>query len=106
MRNNWLNLRNDKKPFVFPDMYDNSKSWNASFSHLDVIYQLEQTSVIKQGNRLNYKCLHPHSIERQNLKQALKEYSVTPLWLPFEHLDPPTNSFQTGKEHKFLLKCL
>ena len=40
VRNNWLNLRNDKKTFVFPDMYDNSKSWNASFSHLDVIYQL------------------------------------------------------------------
>ena len=58
-------------------MYDNSKSWNASFSHLDVIYQLEQTSVIKQGNRLNYKCLHPHSIERQNMKLALRVFCDT-----------------------------
>ena len=55
-------------------MYDNSKSWNASFSHLAVIYQLEQTSVIKQGNRLNYKCLHPHSIERLNVKLALRVF--------------------------------
>ena len=47
-----------------------SKSWNALFSHLDMTYQLEQTSVIKQGNRLNYKYLHPHSIERQNVKLA------------------------------------
>ena len=58
-------------------MYDNSKSWNASFSHLDVIYQLEKTSVIKQGNRLNYKCLHPHSIERQNVKLALRVFCDT-----------------------------
>ena len=66
-----------KKTFVFPDMYDNSKSWNASFSHFDVIYQLEQTSVIKQGNRLIYKCLHPHSIERQNVKLALRVFCDT-----------------------------
>ena len=58
-------------------MYDNSNSWNASFSHLDVIYQLEQTSVIKQGNRLNYKCLHPHNIERQNVKLALRVFCDT-----------------------------
>ena len=58
-------------------MYDNSKSWNASFSHLDVIYQLEQTSVIKQGNRLNDKCLHPYSIERQNVKLALRVFCDT-----------------------------
>ena len=31
VRNNWLNLRNDKKKHLFfPDVYDNSKSWNAS----------------------------------------------------------------------------
>ena len=58
-------------------MFDNSKSWNASFSHLDVIYQLEQTSVIKHGNRLNYKFLHPHSIERQNMKLALRVFCDT-----------------------------
>ena len=66
-----------KNIFFLPDMYDNSKSWNASFSHLDVIYQLEQTSVIKQGNRLNYKCLHPHSMERHNVKLALRVFCDT-----------------------------
>ena len=30
VRNKWPNIRNDLKTFVFPDMYDNSKSWNAS----------------------------------------------------------------------------
>ena len=55
----------------------NSKSWNTSFSHLDVIYQLEQTSVIKQGNRLNYKCLHPHLIEMQNVKLTLRVFCDT-----------------------------
>ena len=78
-------------------MYDNSQSWNALFSYLDVICQLEQTSVIKQGNRLNYKCLHPHSIERLNMK--LTQYSVTSLCLPFELLDPPT-----GIEYNVFLK--
>ena len=31
---------------------------------------------------------------------------MTPLWLLFEHLDPPRSSFQTGREYKFFIEII
>ena len=66
--NNWLNLKDDQKTFDIPDITNKDIIWAASFSHFEVLYELEQTSLIKQAHRLNYKSFHPHSIERQNVK--------------------------------------
>ena len=72
VRNNWINLRNNQKTFDFPDMTDKNTILAASFSHFEVMYNMEQTSLVKQATRLNYKSLHPHSIERQNVKLVLR----------------------------------
>ena len=71
VRNNWINLRNNQKTFDFPDMTDKNTILAASFSHFHM-YNMEQTSLVKQATRLNYKSLHPHSIERQNVKLVLR----------------------------------
>ena len=63
VRNNWINLRNNQKTFDFPDMTDKNTILAASFSHFEVMYNMEHTSLVKQATRLNYKSLHPHSIE-------------------------------------------
>ena len=70
--NNWLNLKGDQKTFDFPDIANKDIIWAASFSHFEVLHELEQTSLIKQAHRLNYKSIHPHCIERQNVKLVLR----------------------------------
>ena len=78
IRNNWLNLKGDQKTFDIPDIAIKDIIWAASFSHFEVLYELEQTSLIKQAHRLNYKSIHPHSIKRQNVKLVLRLFE-TPL---------------------------
>ena len=77
VRNNWINLKNYIKTFTFPDIDDNSVILHASFNHLETMYNLESNSTLKQAYRLTYKALHPHSIERQNVRLALKLFDDT-----------------------------
>ena len=77
VRNNWINLKNYLKTFTFPDIDDNSVILHASFIHLETMYNLEADSTLKQAYRLTIKALHPHSIERQNVRLALKIFDDT-----------------------------
>ena len=77
VRNNWINLKNYLKTFTFPDIDDNSVILHASFNHLETMYNLEADSTLKQAYRLTIKALHPHSIERQNVRLALKLFDDT-----------------------------
>ena len=68
IRNNWLNLKDDDRAFVFPDNENRSVIRRASFSDLIVLYNMEKAITIKQAYLLTWKCLFPNSIERQNVK--------------------------------------
>ena len=76
-RNNWLNAKSLDKTFSFPDIDDHSLIYNSSFNTLDKLYTLERGLTIKKAYMLNYKCLHPHSLERQNVKLALRVFHST-----------------------------
>lgn len=75
IRNNWINLKNFKKTFTFPGFDDNNIVFRASFADLEHIYEMEKSLTIKQAYRLTWKALHPHSIERQNVKLALRIFN-------------------------------
>ena len=77
IRNNWLNLKNCKKTFIFPDIADNNKVLYASFAELESIYLKEAKYKLKKAPTLSWKALHPHSLERQNVKLALKIFADT-----------------------------
>ena len=63
-RNNFINLKNTNKTFTFPDIKDNTVILHASFDHLKLVYNLEVNSTLKP--------LFSHSIERLNVRLALK----------------------------------
>ena len=48
-RNNWLNLKNCKKNFIFPDIADNNKVLYASFAELECIYLKEAKYTLKKA---------------------------------------------------------
>lgn len=67
-RNNWLNLKNLFLTFLFPDMNMNSDNLKkASFSHIRDQYQKEKHLLLKKAYKLNYKSVHPSSMERQSV---------------------------------------
>ena len=72
VRNNWIYLKNTHKTFTFPDIEDNTMILHASFDHLKVVYNMEINSTLKQAFKLTLKSLFPHSIERENVRLALK----------------------------------
>ena len=72
IRNNWLNVKSDHKTFSFPDIDNIKIIHRASFTTLDRLYEMEKGATIKKAYTLNYKSIHPHSIERQNVKLALR----------------------------------
>ena len=45
---------------------------HASFDHLKVVYNMEMNSTLKQVFKLTLKSYFPHSVERQNVRMALK----------------------------------
>ena len=71
IRDNWINLKNFKRTFTFPGFNDYNEIFRASFSELEHVYEMENSLTNKQAYRLSWKALHPHSIERQNVKLAL-----------------------------------
>ena len=76
IRNNWLNMKSNDKTFGFPDIDNCNLIHKASFYTLDKLYEMEKGSTIKKAYMLNYKSIHPHSIERQNVKLALRIFHV------------------------------
>ena len=77
IQNNWINLKNYKKTFSFPDFEDNEKILRASFADLETIYLLEIFLTLKKAPALSWKALHSHALKRQNVKLALKVFSNT-----------------------------
>ena len=55
IRNNWLNLKNCKKTFIFPDIADNNKVLYASFAELESIYLKEAKYTLKKAPSLSWK---------------------------------------------------
>ena len=77
IRNNWINLKNHNKTFTFPDFSGLDTMLRASFGDLECIHDLEVSKVLKEAPQLSWKALHPHSLERQNVKLALKIFADT-----------------------------
>ena len=63
--------------FTFPGFYYYNEIFRASFAELEHVYEMEKSLTIKQAYRLSWKALHPHSIERQNVKLALRIFNKT-----------------------------
>ena len=64
------------RTFTFLDLEDTTVLHKASFNTFDKLYEFEKGSIIKKAYMLNYKSLHPHNLERQNVKLALRIFHV------------------------------
>ena len=77
IRNNWINLRNDKKEFIFPPFKKSSFGTSASFDHIKEVYHLEKEKNIRLGFKLNESTIFPSSIQRQKVPLALNIFDET-----------------------------
>ena len=75
IRNNWINLKNFKRTFTFPGFNDYNEIFPASFAELEHVYENGKIFSYQQAYRLSWKALHPHSIERQNVKLVLRIFN-------------------------------
>lgn len=66
IRNNWINLKNHRKTFVYPD-FDTKEVKRASFEDFRSMYESESHLQIRKAYKLNWKALFPNSLERQNV---------------------------------------
>jgi len=67
----------------FPDFQEESLMRLASFGVIREMHSAENQYLLKHGYNLTLKALKPTSIERQNVKLALKVFNpqiVTALW--------------------------
>ena len=72
IRNNWLNLKDYNRTFVFPKFEDFSVQSTASFQDIRLLYKSDQHCVVKLAPRLTAKSCYPSNFERQNVNLALK----------------------------------
>ena len=70
LRNNWLNLKNFLKTFIFPHLVSGVTTF-ASFDHFKTLYNMEMSKIIKLAFHLTHKTVSPSNLERQNVKLAL-----------------------------------
>ena len=103
IRNNWIN--DAEKTFRFPNFCDNDVIMNASFSDLITIYHMEKDSTLKEGYQLTWKSLFPNSIERQNVKLALKIFDRTTV-AALEVLGPQTDKMENWKGTAMFVKTI
>ena len=75
IRNNWINLKFFKRTFTFPVFNDYNEILCASFAELEHVYETGKSLTIRQAYRFSWKELYPHSIERQNVKLALRIFN-------------------------------
>jgi hypothetical protein len=78
VRNNWLGQADAEKTFSFPNFPCSDDVHQvvsrASFSHVRRLYYSEKDNIVKLAPNLTYKALYPSSLERQNVKLALKVF--------------------------------
>lgn len=70
IRNNWLNLKNLNKTFIFFDFDDPDIICKASLKHLRDVYKAENASLVKKANKIYHKTVYPNTFERQNVLLA------------------------------------
>ena len=78
IRNNWIN--DAEKTLTYPNFSDHDLIMHASFRNLITIYHMEKESLLKKGFQLTWKSLFPNSIERQNVRLALKVFDSWLRW--------------------------
>ncbi|XP_035233510.1 uncharacterized protein LOC118205330 [Stegodyphus dumicola] len=95
VRNNWCN----KKLITFPDLENNDILKKANFKHLEIMYDIEKSSIVKYGHLLTNKALYPSTIQKQNVKltlQVLNEKNIAALkCISKDHADVFVNSDET-----------
>lgn len=72
IRNNWQSKKDCDGTISFPDMENDHIVYKAKYKHLENMYEIEKKSLAKFGHLLSYKVLYPSSIQKQNVKLALK----------------------------------
>ena len=77
VRNNLINLKDTAKEFVFPDFGDSNVIRKACFAHLVTMYHMERKCIGKEVYLLTWEAPFPNSLERQNVKLALKIFDST-----------------------------
>ena len=103
IRNNWLNQRSEGKLFSYPDLNCISidhctyplNICHASFRDIRMLYNSEKDSLAKLAPRLTAKACYPSSLERQNVKLALKvvhESTIAALAIQNEQRSPAFKS--------------
>ena len=75
IRNNWLNLKDFNRTFLFPKFGDFNVLNLASFEDIRSLYKTDQHSVVKLAPRLTTKACYPSNFERQNVNLALKIFN-------------------------------
>ncbi|KFM59054.1 Transposable element P transposase, partial [Stegodyphus mimosarum] len=71
IRNNWLSSKNNGT-LTFPDRKNYSIFQKAYLKNFEMLFQMEQKSLIKYGHLLSRKVLYLSSIQKQNVNLALK----------------------------------
>ena len=108
LRNNWINLKDTAKEFVFPDFSDSNVISKACFAYLVTMYHMEKKSIVKEAYLLTWKALFPNSLERQNVKLALKIFDSTNI-AALESLGHKNNGLQNcqyiAEFLKIIFKC-
>ena len=94
--NNITRQSNRIQTLTYPNFSDNDLIMHASFRNLITIYHMEKESILKEGFQLTWKSLFPNSIERQNVKLALKVFDRTTV-AALEILGPQTDALDNWK---------
>lgn len=72
IRNNWINQKNENQCFIYPDFDNSNKMCEANFATLKHLHEIECHNIVKYAKTLTLKSLSPTSMEKQNVKLALK----------------------------------
>ena len=89
IRNNWLNQKDIKYSFTYPDFEDHSIVHTSSFEEVRSLCKADQHSLAKLAPRLTAKSCWPSNLERQNFNLALRIfYDSTVSVLRFQGFSP------------------
>lgn len=101
IRNNWLGQSDYDHTFLCPGIV-NEMLCKASFAHVRDLYSSEKNSVLKLAPNLTHKSIFPNSLERQNVKLALKVFDEKTAAALVEY--GTANQIDTSGTHVFI--CL
>ena len=76
IRNNWLNQKDIDRTLCFPSFEDFSQILSASFEIIRGMYR-DQRSLAKLAPRLTAEACRPSSLDRQNVKLALRVFDIS-----------------------------